>query len=343
MSNLRHVTIFNGGQYGGRSQYFRNVYERMHLAVDAHSHSDHKIPEGIPQLFSVIEALQRPGPAVESLTVSSVSWRALDPPKQEMFQMMKNILGTLKRFEMSFAMLQEYETPFENDDWNEAEDEEKCQTWLDEGNHLELLQTMGSLEHLDLSFGPTSVAQWPMQPVFRDLCWPRLRVLQLKRYKGTDQQLLNLLRRHAATLRSLSLWGHKLTKGFWLYTLREMRSILSLDVCELAKPRGGALYGGTAEYGDKDEWLLYFEVDYRAISSPRSPYPAVKSDRFEQYVLGSNDITLESFIAHEPPVRPSYENMFNNDLASVYLTMLATTTQIVPNIRMHRQGLKDAQ
>ncbi|KAL8991733.1 MAG: hypothetical protein Q9169_007700, partial [Polycauliona sp. 2 TL-2023] len=286
MSGLKHVSIFNGTQPGGRSPYFHGVYDRTLLGVIYYPPRNRKSAKGVLQLYPFIEALQRPIES-DSLKVCGVNWKVLDPPEHAIFEMTKSCFSPLKRFGMELDMWQ-------GDDDEPStlrKDRDQCQAYFDQGKHLDLLRAMTRLEHLNLCFA-SGVWNWSMEPVFADLHWLRLRVLQLKHYKGTDQYLLSLLQRHSRTLRVLALFNHKLTEGLWLYTLRGIRSILNLDSFMLASHLGGSLHGATDDYGESDDWIF-------PLSEPNPKYrefPAQTRIDMEDFVLGRNNPLIKNII-----------------------------------------------
>ncbi|KAL8850168.1 MAG: hypothetical protein Q9221_004854 [Calogaya cf. arnoldii] len=252
MPQLKHITLANGYSLRLRTLNFKAAYAKTLLPVGIYNVNQET--SGLPQLFPIVEALRYAGSSIESFRAGPIE----------------------------FAVFHDADT--DTNDQDHGMEDDQCRLYLEEGDHLELLRSMIRLENLNLSFAPSIDAHWDMKLVFKDLLWPCLRALTLHDYKGTDQDLLDLLGRHAATLKSLTLCNHKLTQGLWLYTFRAMQNTLNLEVLRLK----GILHGNASEHGTKDDWVFQGKQ-----------HISIKT-WIQEYVIGSNDVTLESIIDHGP-------------------------------------------
>ncbi|KAL8651298.1 MAG: hypothetical protein Q9226_004766 [Calogaya cf. arnoldii] len=287
MPNLKHITLSNGFEDESHSAQFVNTYYRTHLRE---SEGQYDKSLGLPQLFSVVEALRCSGLAIESLDASGINWHIFEPSNHAMVESTRTVLRTLTAFKMGL-------TDYHNYDWLHADRDptgdlglqnKKHLTVIDEGKNLKLLRSMTRLEHLSLCCYWFNFFLSDYKQSIKDLHWASLRVLELDYYSGTQELLLTLLGTHAATLRSLTLSNPRLIKeGLWLYTLRGIRNTLSIEALRLQ----GFLHGSTSEYGKHDDW------GFPALIHDTKMEIGIRRE-MEAYATGSTDVTLEDIIGH---------------------------------------------
>ncbi|KAL8815430.1 MAG: hypothetical protein Q9223_005427 [Gallowayella weberi] len=280
--NLKHITLSNFHDACEESAYFEATYK--HTLMPVSGDEGYGESSGMPQLLSLIRALDRTSTVLESLKAGLVSWHVLDAEDED-FELMKNVFHALKSLTMGFQINQEYEwqDPDEHRFDRDGEDEEECQDFLAQGRHLELLRSMPNLCVVDLAFHSYDLYFFDIEPVYKDIHWSHLRDLSLSFYRGTDQNLLDVLQRHAGTLKILRLSNYSLAKGLWLHTFREIRTSLKLEQVELK----GWLQN--EEYHPKDSW------DVTNWSLDEAPS---QKDNIESYVLGSEAVALKHIIGH---------------------------------------------
>ncbi|KAL8684806.1 MAG: hypothetical protein Q9224_006123 [Gallowayella concinna] len=273
--NLKHITLSNFEHTGDGIAYSDATYK--HTLTSICGDEGYGEPCGMPQLLSLIQALDRVGTALESLTAGLISWYVLHVKKED-FELMKSVFHALKSFKMAFVISQEYDwrDPDEERFDDDGEEDEACQEFLNRGRHLELLRSMPDLCVVDLYFQSYGMYHFDIESMYKDVHWPHLRDLSLNLYRGTDRDLLDVLQKHAGTLRILKLSNYILTRGLWLFTLLEIRTSLTLEQVELE-------WLTNEECHPKDDWIYTTES---------------QKDVIESYVLRSEAITLKEIIAH---------------------------------------------
>lgn len=129
-------------------------------------------------------------------------------------------------------------------------EDDECRDFFMNGpaRRIEFFRSMTNLRILDICLQSYDLDYFDMKSMFRGIQWPRLREVALNYLHGTVEDLLNFLRKHAATLKIIQLSNYKLTQGLWLYTFREMREILSLENFRIV----GRLQN--EGHGEKDAW-----------------------------------------------------------------------------------------
>ncbi|KAL8801598.1 MAG: hypothetical protein Q9182_004328 [Xanthomendoza sp. 2 TL-2023] len=280
--NLKHIILSNFHDSCDEGAYFEATYK--HTLMRISGDEGYGEPCGMPQLLSLVRALDHKNIALESLRAGLVSWQVLDADDED-FEMMKNVFHALKSLKMGFKISQEYgwQDPDGQRFDDDGEDEEACGDFLFQGRHLELLRSMPNLCVVDLCFHSYGFNHFDIEPVYKDVHWSHLRDLSLNFYRGSDQDLLSVLQRHAGTLKVLRLSNYSLTKGLWLHTLREIRTSLKLEQMELK----GFLQN--EEYYPKDRW---------DVTNWPSAVPPSQKDNIRSYVLGSEAVALKDIIGH---------------------------------------------
>ncbi|KAL8768299.1 MAG: hypothetical protein Q9209_005438 [Squamulea sp. 1 TL-2023] len=286
LPNLKHITLSNCLLKGDNgSTYFQSTYRDtlMRVAGDG-GYGEHC---GIPQLLSIVRALHQAGTRIESLKAGLISWQLFKANDKD-FELIKKVLHTLKTLKMWFTAGQEYEWEHPNDDQADrsTEEDDECRDFLKSGpgRHIEFLQSLTHLRVVDICFHSYELDCFDIESMFRDIQWPCLREIALSYLQGTDKDLLNFLRKHAATLKVIQLSNYKLTQGLWLYTFREMRESLSL---ETFRPMG---WLENEEHGQKDAWNITNFCD--------GSRQHREQQSIQQYVQGSQAVSLGDIINH---------------------------------------------
>lgn len=114
--------------------------------------------------------------------------------------------------------------------------------------------------------------------MFRTISWPYLRKVVLENVQGSDEDLLDFLRRHSATLRTLQLRSFWLYEGLWLYIFREMRASLALTDFEFEEGTNINSIDVCREVWEGEDHATKYKI--------------------EQYVLGDESVTLDDIIDH---------------------------------------------
>lgn len=285
LPNLKNIILSNFDHANGpKSIYFQSVYQETLMEADG----DEGYGEycGVPQLLSIVRALHQAGTRIETLTANLVSWHLFEASKND-FDLLKNVFRNLKILRMWFTADQTFEWvhPDEMDHYERLRmEDDGCWDFLKSGpgRYIELFRSMTNLRVLDLCFYAYEVIYFDFKSVFRDIQWPFLREVALNCLQGTDDDLLKFLKKHAATLKVVQLYYYKLTQGLWLYTFREMRESLSLEVLRIAGPLENE------GYGEKDAWKGFLDGGRRY----------KEKQEIQDYVQGSQTVSLGNIIDH---------------------------------------------
>ncbi|KAL8658094.1 MAG: hypothetical protein Q9226_001272 [Calogaya cf. arnoldii] len=271
LPNLEHVTLLNFSCIGIPTQYLSDTYRKT--LISAEGDEGYGEPCGLPQLLSLVRAIHAAGITIENLGVGAISWKifSVDGADREV---LTRVFASLKSFELTFLKHQFYEGNSVSNPNNEVDEEDLCKKFFNQGGHLWLLRSMLSLRRLDIC--PLTYDPLPLEPMARAISWHHLRNVSLSHVESTGEDLMDFLRRHSETLRTLKLYRCWLTKGLWLYLFREMRASLALTCLVF----GG---GKSKEHGSRDTWN----------------FPDLDSlDTIHSYLLRSDLVALEDIINH---------------------------------------------
>ena len=269
LPNLKQVTLSNFTYGKEESRYFTDTYRGTLIPLEGDE--GYNQPCGLPQLFSLIQALYEAGTEIETFTAGLVSWKILEAGPADRKAMM-SVFASLKSFKLMLLATQVYE-------WRLSipiEDEDQCLDSINKGEHLGLLRSMPRLENIHLCV-VTVTPLW-LEPMFGTIDWPYLRNVVLEHVQSSDKDLMSFLGRHSATLRTLELRGYWLDEGLWLYLFREMRASLALTSFEFED--------GISLSNEHDVCASWGNVGH-----------ATKY-KMEEYVLRNESITLDNIINH---------------------------------------------
>lgn len=278
LPNLKNVILAARASDSHKSEYFQHTYEKT--LMDADGDEGYQEPCGVPQLLTLAQALQRAGTAVETFGAACISWKILAVDGEDR-ELLKRFASNLKSFISCFILGQAYEWHPPGQFGGFRQEDDACREFLNGGGHLELLRSMSNLRTLAVSFMPFSHEGINIEPLLRNIHWCHLRKVLLNKLKGTDRQLLDFLKRHAATLKILSLSDFWLDKGLWLYVFAEMRASLNLTTFELERY--------------VENWYVHRDTWGPASSMPGS---VVMTQKIQDFVQRSDQVTLGDIINH---------------------------------------------
>lgn len=177
-----------------------------------------------------------------------------------------HISSNLRTFDMA---LKTDETGYTDMDSSHSESPGDCRPFVASGNFRRLLASMPQLENLSIAIGvpasaPTAMNQYPMtlDDLFGGERWRNLKSLRLCTFETTRRQLLEFMRRHSATLQSVSLAYVNLAESSWMVLLPELQVLIR----ESMKLEEFSLYGrlsGRAETFpyDREAFTLHVNVE----------------------------------------------------------------------------------
>lgn len=105
--------------------------------------------------------------------------------------------------------------------------ESKC---IEKGRVLDLITSAPDLEYLGLTFKtwPPSMIDPTLNATIGNIYWSSLKAVSLDSLPSDEHELGNLCKRHAHTLKDLSLRHMKQNKGSWDVTVDSMRRAFRL-------------------------------------------------------------------------------------------------------------------
>ncbi|KAL8755376.1 MAG: hypothetical protein Q9199_003695 [Rusavskia elegans] len=180
-------------------------------------------PYGVPQIHSVLRAIDSVGTRLESLCFSFVNWRLFET-QEELHEMMKRAVSTLRELTINVRTN-------EDNDFNHQASARACAQLFRHSRPLDFFQSMPRLQVLEISFEAwdDQAERVDQKYVVGQFCWPRLRKVSFSGLETTSKELLQFFQRHAETLRNVTLDNINLVQGSWPDVFRYMRTSLNLE------------------------------------------------------------------------------------------------------------------
>ena len=180
---------------------------------------------GIPFMRSLLHAIQEADVALNELQISSVDWRFLQQ-SGDAWVHMKSALRHLTILELEISTAME-----DHRDGDFGVEIPTCRRYLDNNTNKlpDFLAAARNLKHLKISFQwhePCCPAE--LEQVFGNVTWPCLESIILEYIDATSVNLDRFFRKHASTLKHLSMETVCLQKGNWPKTLERMNKVLNL-------------------------------------------------------------------------------------------------------------------
>ncbi|KAL8990081.1 MAG: hypothetical protein Q9169_008212 [Polycauliona sp. 2 TL-2023] len=210
MPGLNEITVNGYKDSANESQNFKNAYRQTLLLPD--NDEGHADPCGVPQLLSIIQAINNAATKIKVFRVKRISWKLLRADSENR-KTLERFLAKLRSFTATFTL--------DHLDWwslagSLATDQTDLEEHVYHGRHLWLLRAMPDLRELDIRFSYLEDHHFDMVQMFSGIHWCYLQTLCLNDVKGTDRNLLDFLEQHVATLKTLALARFSLTQGLWL-------------------------------------------------------------------------------------------------------------------------------
>ncbi|KAL8904187.1 MAG: hypothetical protein Q9171_007136 [Xanthocarpia ochracea] len=281
LPNLKHITLSNFLKATPKgNNTVGDTFEDTLL--EAYGDENYEHHRGVPQLLSLFNGIHCATADIklESLNTGLISWKILQEGDQNL-EIMKDILRPLKFLKMALSTSQYYgwrdlDNPL--DDEAVLDGDTDCQAFLDQGRHLAMIQPIPNLQVLDLTFHSKYPYRFNLVSTFGDCYWPCLREIHLHSYYSDDKYLLDILGRHAETLKVVHITHYELLEGLWPDVFRALRTNLHLEefYCD------GRFYNGST---DSDSWDFF-------VGSERH----ISRESIAAYVLGYDSTILEDML-----------------------------------------------
>ena len=175
---------------------------------------------GVPQIVSVFQAINTAGMTLESLESWSINWRIFEIEEHQ-FQTMKRVVSSVKSIVLDVVTHEEA-----YDDILAV----ACAKMFRLGRPLEFFQSMPHLQVLHVSGEAwyDGVERIDLKHVVGKFCWPHLRKISFNGLQTGSGELLDFCRRHAVTLRFVTLENIKIAPESWPYIFHNLRTSLKL-------------------------------------------------------------------------------------------------------------------
>lgn len=222
LTGLRSIVLSN---FSGVCQEDLEAYPRsrallkMNEGINANilGDSGHSHACGVPQLLSLIQAIDCNGIGMESLYFGLVSWRLFQC--EEATDLLIRTVQLLKALNMRIMV-------------NGGEGCE-CAELFEQGKPQAFLRSLLKLEVFDVSFRYMYMKGLPMPMVnlgslIATTRWNSLREVSLGSLRTNQHELVDFFERHVETLRVMKLGRIDMREGSWPGVFRAMRSTLNL-------------------------------------------------------------------------------------------------------------------
>ncbi|KAL8670402.1 MAG: hypothetical protein Q9168_005050 [Polycauliona sp. 1 TL-2023] len=160
-------------------------------------------PRGLPQILSVLQAIDNSGQRLESLGYFRMNWRIL-AIEDDQYRMMKRVVAASKSIQ--FCILA-HEGDDDMHDISAAAFAKLCR----EGRPLDFFTSMPNLQSLRVEFRAWNDYQdaeaIDLKHIVGQCHWRNLREVDFYGFATTGEELLQFFQRHAETLKSVSLSG----------------------------------------------------------------------------------------------------------------------------------------
>ncbi len=170
---------------------------------------------GVPQLLSLVRAIERNAIGIGSLFFGLVTWRLFED--EEVTYLLTRAAQSLKALRMRITM----------DDGEEY----GCAELFQDGKPQLFLRSLLRLEVLDVSFEfyCVVVPVVDMSSLVGNTHWAMLREVSLNLVRTSQQELVDFFEKHVETLRVVKLLRISLKEGNWPEVFRAMRLTLNLS------------------------------------------------------------------------------------------------------------------
>ena len=269
LPNLEEVTLSFESAMIKHPNAFRRAYEGNFYPPTGDN--CHEYPYGVMQLYSVLSGAASAGIRLKTLNCGKIDWKLLqmDEIKIKVIKRAIKHLETLRvMFYAGAGYLDGYALEVET---------EKCALFLKDNQMCEFLSAAPDLKTLSLYIDRSGGIE--LEYMVGKTTWASLRVLELDCIIAGQEILIDLVQRHAGTLKELGLHNLVLVTGGWPSAVSAIRNVVKLKDFRAV---------GT---WTTQEPLQYWTLDTSA--HPQTPLMARRSQThklgiaIKEYVLGS--------------------------------------------------------
>lgn len=211
------------------------LYDRSHYLVqalgaglpDASGKHLELYGNGIPQLRAVLLSMHNAGIKLETFACGAVSWRFFECSAKDWTAFVAT-LSRVRNFKLRLSTGKYIDET--------GADFRECRRLMESGPCADLLsQAYDHLRKLEITLDPIERPNFWLRltDLVADHVWLRLSKVSLSGIETTENELVQFLEKHRATLRKLRLKNVCLTMGEWPHALPRMRSSIQLVYCLL--------------------------------------------------------------------------------------------------------------
>lgn len=208
----------------GRAQTIAILKDNEEVCAEIIGDEEYLHESGVPQLLSLVRAIECNEMGIGSLSFGLVSWRLFED--EEATDLLIRAAKSLKALRMRITM----------DDGEEY----RCVELFQGGKPQGFLRSLLKLEVLDVSFEYyyEAVRVVDMSSLVGNTQWAILREVSLNLVRTSQHELVDFFERHVETLRVVKLMRIFLKEGNWPEGFGAMRSTLKLRIKGWLKHEG---------------------------------------------------------------------------------------------------------
>ena len=219
LPHLTEITLNFEGGVVPRTKAFNNAYRDTFILP--RGDNGNRYPYGVMQLYSVLCGVALAGIKLKTLKCGKIDWKFLQMDEKRT-DTIKRALKHLEYLRIMFYVGEGYLHAAKLE--SEIRD---CGLFLANYGMCGLLSAAKDLKTLSLSIHQSGGSE--LEYMVGTTTWACLRVLELDRIDSTEKTLIDLVTRHAGTLRELELNNVLLSQGCWTSALPGMRNVVRLE------------------------------------------------------------------------------------------------------------------
>ena len=269
LPNLEEVTFSFESAMIRHPDAFRRAYEGN--LYPPTGDNCHMYPYGVMQLYSVLNGVARAGIRLKTLSCGKVDWKLLQMDETRI-RTIKRAIKHLETLQIMFyagaGYLEGYALEAET---------EKCAMFLKDHQMCDFLSAAPDLKTLDLYIDRSG--GMGLEYMVGKTTWASLRVLELDCIIAEQEILIDLVQRHAGTLKELGLHNLVLVTGGWPSAVSAIRNIVKLKELHAV--------GTWTDHEPLQYWAIDTCTRPQKRSMARPAQPRKLGMAIREYLLGS--------------------------------------------------------
>lgn len=212
------------------------------------AHGDGETP-GVEQIVSLINMLDTVDVKLASLRIGNLSWRFFlqyvedHIGKSELFYAIKRVVQSLRDIKLvitTWSSLVNYDDDDEDSEVLEYFEVEECRAYLDRGSLGRILSGAPDLHKLAIEFDANMIkSPIDFQYLVLDTHWSHLHTIELDSVDAHEDDWIEFFKRHATSLKYVSVAAIRLMDGNWPDVLERMQDLLNLEEAHFDKELWG--------------------------------------------------------------------------------------------------------